>query len=440
MRDLLLFSSIVALTLVIPGRPYIGALAWVVFSVMNPHRLTWGAAYNFPFAQVIAILTMASMLFGKSHRGLKGGAAGAVLLIFFVWLSITTAFAFESDKAVAYMLRVFKTFLMTGVLLLLLHTKRHVELLIWTLVVSLGFFGVKGGIFTILTGGSFMVNGPPGSVMEGNNSLGVGLVAVIPLMMLLRQQYRNFWIKSGLLVSVGLSAIAVLGTYSRGAFLAIAAMACLLWLRSRQKPMILLMAIAFIAVAVPSMPEQWTARMNTIETYDEDLSARGRLVAWETAYNIAVDRFPVAGGFEWEGPEQSRHYSPVPTMVLVAHSIYFEVIGSQGFIGLALYLLFWLLVWWQCASIRRRTRNVDDLQWAFSTASMIQVSLIGYLVGGAFLNLAFWDLPYYLFAIVGVTRYAVDRQFETGTARQLSSTPSLRQNPDEQRLMPDRAM
>jgi hypothetical protein len=38
---------------------------------------------------------------------------------------------------------------------------------------------------------------------------------------------------------------------------------------------------------------------------------------------------------------------------------------------------------------------------------MSQASLVAYLVGGAFLDLAYWDGPYYLLAALGVARYAV---------------------------------
>ena len=44
-----------------------------------------------------------------------------------------------------------------------------------------------------------------------------------------------------------------------------------------------------------------------------------------------------------------------------------------------------------------------DAQWAFHLASMCQVSLIGYLVGGAFLSLAYFDLPYDIIVILVVT-------------------------------------
>ncbi len=42
---------------------------------------------------------------------------------------------------------------MTFVLMCLLHTKRQVHLLLAAIVRSIAFYGLKGGVFTILTGG-----------------------------------------------------------------------------------------------------------------------------------------------------------------------------------------------------------------------------------------------------------------------------------------------
>ena len=234
----------------------------------------------------------------------------------------------------------------------------------------------------------------------------------IPLIVHLYAQYpARKWLQRALAGAAALSAVAVLGTWSRGALVAITAMGCLLWVRGSNKLAIFVGVLLFALVAVPFMPAQWFERMHTIETYQEDGSAMSRLNTWETAWNIAKDRFPIGGGFEYQSPKTSARYSLDPLNSLVAHSIYFQTIGSQGFGGLALFLLFWVMVWLQCGWIRRRTRNHPDLRWAFSIASMSQVSLVGYAVGGAFLDLAFWDLPYYVSAMIGVTQYVVRGEF-----------------------------
>ena len=426
LRDVFLFGLMAVLVPMILTRPYIGALAWVVVGVMNPHRLTWGLAFNFQFAMLIAVLTLVGLVFTSNHRKIKGGAPGVVLIMFAAWVSLTTfLFPFYAESAQTYWWdRPVKIYLMTGVILMLLHTKRHIELLVWTMVVSLGFYGIKGGIFTILSGGNFRVYGPDNSMIEENNALAVALVVVIPLMIHLFQQYRTKWLQWGLAGGAGLCAISTLGSWSRGAMLAVFAMGCLLWIRSSHKMLIFTGVFLFTLIAIPMMPGGWSERMNTLQEYDKDGSASSRLVTWETAINIAKDKFPFGGGFEYHGVATSARYSPNPLDTHVAHSIYFSVLGSQGFLGLAIYLLFWMLVWRQCAWIRRKTRDQPDLQWAYSLASMTQASLVGYFVGGAFLDLAFWDLPYYLYATVAITQYAVARELDLLTTSASAAGPA----------------
>ena len=407
MRDILLFAVLAWLVVTIPRRPFVGALAWVVFGVMYPHRLAYGAAYNFPFALVIAVLTLLSLLITKEHRQPKGGAAAALLIVLLAWAALVNQFAFNPTEAFVYFDRVFKIYLMTFVLLLLIHTRQQVEALLWCLVVSLGFYGIKGGIFVILTGGAYMVRGPEDSALAGNNSLGIGIVVIIPLMYYLFQVTKNRMAKLGLAVAMALCAVAVLGSYSRGALLAIGGMGALLWLRGKHKLPLAAAAVAFVMVAIPFMPAKWDARMNTIETYDQDLSAMGRIWAWEVAYNIAKDRFPVGGGFEFQSPETSAKYSPNPADVHVSHSIYFQVLGSLGFIGLSIFLLFWSLVWRQAGWLRRHCRDQPDLLWAYNLGSIVQASLLGFFIGGAFLDIAFWDLSYYLYAALVGAHFAV---------------------------------
>jgi len=210
------------------------------------------------------------------------------------------------------------------------------------------------------------------------------------------------------LVLVGcmtLFAAAILGSYSRGAVLALGAIGLFLCLRSSHKLLTVIVVITTVLVLVPMMPQHWEDRMQTIETYEQESSAMGRIYAWEGALNIANDRI-LGGGFEYPSEEVRVRYYRGP-YISVAHSIYFQALGEHGFVGLGLFLLFWALVWRQASQVRKQTRDKPDLRWAYSLMSMTQVSLVGYAVGGAFLNLAFWDMPYYLYALVVVTAHAV---------------------------------
>lgn len=155
------------------------------------------------------------------------------------------------------------------------------------------------------------------------------------------------------------------------------------------------------------MPEEWEARMRTIQTYQEDASAQSRLQVWTMLANLALDRPWLGGGFL---PYQAwiyEKYNPDYTIAMAAHSIYFQVLGEHGFVGLALFLGFWALAWRTCSRLERMSSGEPDLRWAYWLSRMTKVSLAGYFVGGAFLNLAYWDMPYYLFVLVGVANAGV---------------------------------
>jgi hypothetical protein len=47
---------------------------------------------------------------------------------------------------------------------------------------------------------------------------------------------------------------------------------------------------------------------------------------------------------------------------------------------------------------------------------MVQVSLVGYFVGGTFLSLAYYDVPYYLVVALVLTRKEVERAIVADTA------------------------
>jgi probable O-glycosylation ligase (exosortase A-associated) len=196
--------------------------------------------------------------------------------------------------------------------------------------------------------------------------------------------------------------------------LALASVGAFLLLRSRNRVAVIVLVLATIALLVPFMPERWEDRMRTIQTYQEDASAMSRLTTWETAFNVAKD-MPLGAGLEYYSPEISAKYSPDPTDFRVAHSIYFQVLGSQGFVGLGLYLLFWALVWGQCNTVRRLANGRIELGWAHGLASACQASLVGFLVGAAFLDLAFWDVPYYMFAAIAVTKDVLVREASQAT-------------------------
>lgn len=394
-------------------RPYYGALLWVWISVMNPHRLAWGFAYSLPLAQIAVLVTLLGMLLKSREIRWPRGAPTLLLLLLTLWMGVTTLTAILVEPSLERYLELLKVIFMTFIIAMVVRIREEIAGLVWVIVTSLSFYGVKGGIFTILSGGSYRVWGPADSIINGNNELAVALIMIVPLLFYLSRhvsigmpgflaaESRQKKIKLALVGAMGLCGIAAIGSQSRGALLAISAMLAVLWWRSDKKMPLTIMFILLIPFVLMLMPESWYARMETIKTYEQDASAMGRINAWTMAWNIAVDRVTGAG-FATAARVIYELYAPDPNIVLVAHSIYFQVLGEHGFIGLLLYLAMWLSTYAMAGRIVKLANAIPELEWAESLASMLKVSLIGFAVGGAFLSLAYWDMPFYLLVVVVV--------------------------------------
>lgn len=420
MRDLaviLLFSwgALVALR-----HPYIAALLWTWIGLMNPHRLSWGFAYSMPFAMAAAALLVFSMLINAKQVRWNFTYPMPLLLLLVSWMGITTLFAIFADESFSRYVEILKVLLMLLPIAAVIRTRDQIIGFVFVVTASLAFFGIKGGLFTLASGGNFRVWGPPSSVIEGNNELAVALIITVPLIYFLATQASILkslpiisrvpekWTKRLSYLAMFLSLIAALGSQSRGALLAMLAMGSVLWWRSKTKGALAVVALVMALIGTAFMPETWTSRMNTIQTYDEDASAMGRINAWTMAINIANDR-PTGAGFVTDSPVIYQSYAPNPNFVIVAHSIYFQVLGEHGYIGLLLYLAFWISTYWLAGRIDRETAGKPELGWANSLASMCKVSLIGFAVGGAFLSLAYWDMPFYIFvALICTERWVRD--------------------------------
>lgn len=409
MRDIVLACIVLGSLPLILKRPFWGILMLAWFSYMNPHRLTWGFMYDMPVVQVLAITTLMSMLASKEAKRMVWSREIVVLVVFILWITVTTTQARVPSQAWLQWDKVVKIQILTFMTLLMLTSRERVHIFVWVIVLSLGFFGVKGGIFTIVNGGAYRVQGPSGSFIAGNNELAMALVMTIPLMRYLQLNEQNAWIKRGLGVGMLLTALAAVGSHSRGALLALLITGFVFWLKSRNKVATLALVTIPAIMTVLIMPPEWFERMQSIQNYEEDASAQGRFMAWEFAMNAA--RNSVFG----VGFEGFRGYD--------AHSVYFEVLGEHGYVGLGLFLLLLTMTWMKSGAVIRLARAKPETTWARDLAAMIQVTLIAYTSAGTFLGLAYFDFLYHLVAIVVVVHHLLTASPASSTTVAQPSEP-----------------
>ena len=413
MRDIALFGLVFGLVPFILFRPHLGVLTYVWLSVMNPHRLTWSYAYDFGFAVVIGAATLIGALLTKRRNPVPVNSLSIALGVFLVWTSITTILALYPGESYDKWVVMIKTMFIVLMIPVLFETREQFRVLIWVIVLSLAYYGTKGGVFVLMTGGEFRVWGPAGSYIQDNNALAAALVLIVPMMRYLQLTSPHRVVRWGLLGMMLLCGIAVFGSYSRGALLAVSAMLAFLWLKGRHKLAFIAVAIVSIPFVLSFMPSQWYQRMETIGEYRLDSSASMRLNSWGTMLNIAKDRPILGAGYEVAKREIYNRYSPDPSFPpQVAHSIYFEALGSHGFVGLAIFLVLLFCHWRTAGNIVRKAGDRPDLAWARHYGLMMQVSIVGFAVGGAFLSIMLFDVPYYLIGCTLVASRFVDEQLK----------------------------
>lgn len=418
----------IVLTLIVFGslpfafqRPWIGILVWTWLGLQNPHMNVWGFALGFPFAQLVAVVILVGLFASKEPKRIPWEETPTKLIaIWLVWMFFTTLLALNPEGAWQQWDKVWKIQLFVLITMAVLTTPERIKWMVIVMVFSLGLYGVKGGIFTILTGGSYKVWGPEGSFIGGNNEIGLALIMTLPFMRFLQLQAKQAWMRWAWLAAMFFTFVAIIGTQSRGALVGISVMILALVLKSRNKLGLLLAILIAAPMIFNFMPDSWHERMGTIETYEEDASAMGRIYAWTFAFNLAVARPLTGGGFETFRPWIYYNYVPSDYTFHDAHSIYFEVLGEHGFIGLAIFLSLGFF------SLRLAGRLIKDARargsnytWMADLAAMIQVSLIGYASAGAFLGLSNFDFYYVIIAVLVSTKVLLNRASQEGKPESL---------------------
>ena len=403
MRGLALLVGMCGLLAMALAEPMVGALAFDWISFMNPQQDAWGSfGSGLPWALLAGVATVVGCMVAKEPKHPPLNAMTLLILLFVALFSINSLFAIAPWGLVKFWyLMALKSFLFLVILGALLTDRRRIHALVWVMVISLGYYGVKGGAFTIVTGGNNHVVGSANSVLGDNNQLAVALLITLPMMNYLRLQSRHQIIRTGLVITMILTLFAIVGTYSRGALIALAAVAAFLWWNTRGKILSGIGLAVGLTLAISFMPSQWVARMTSIEHYKKDDSAESRITVWHQALGIALARPLNGGGFRCTAIAESLHqYYPEATPRAV-HSIWFQVLGQQGFPGFFVWLAMQILGFVNIRRVRWLARGDPSRLWAGDFARMVEVSMIAYLVGGSFLSLGYYD--YYFTILVALS-------------------------------------
>jgi putative inorganic carbon (hco3(-)) transporter len=431
MRDLIVLAIIIGSIPFCFIRPFFGAMMWVWVAYFNPHRFAYGMAYDFPVSTVIAIPTLLGLVFFRNvNRGIFVRET-VMLLVFWAWVIITyinatqvAIFADHVDDARFQLIRVSKVLLMTIVLILVVTSKKQLNTLFLVTAFSFGALAIKGALFGYSTGGGFRVYGPPDSFVYDNNDLGLALNMTIPVMYYMTREVESPRLRKLLWVSFYCSILAVILSYSRGALLGLTVVLGAISLKSKHKLLAGALLATFAVLVLTFAPSAWMSRMGNFAHGELDESAEGRLHAWEFAL-VFASHYPImGGGFETFTPQLEARFTP-QYFFAGPHSIYFQTLGEQGFVGLGIFLFVLGGTFYTLWGIRRRVRGQPAFHWIVNYSNMLEICLLGYVVSGAFLPRAYFDLWFQLVASAALLRILYKKEASVLMAEQMEAPAAV---------------
>ncbi len=429
MRDFLLLGVVAALLALALRRPFVGVLAWAWFSIMTPHQIAYDV-YGVPLNLVIAAVTLFAYVFSGEAMKFRMDPVIALILALAGWLMISQLFSLNPENSAPQTDRFLKTLLFILLCAQMATSKLRIHALIWVLVAGIGFFAAKGALFTIFTLGEFRVQGLADTIIEDNNHFGIATATILPLILYLRSQAKTAWLRHGLAACLVLSILAILGTHSRGGFIALALFGIVMWARSHHKFALAAAAFAVLAPAIAFMPAKWTDRMTTITSATDDKSFMGRVDAWVINTKLGVAH-PITGA----GLRNSYLFEVARTVdsergprARAAHSIYFEMLGGAGFVGLGIYLGLYASGFFAAWNVFARRHDPGMEPWKPELARSIQFSLMVFALGGASVSMEMWDGYLILIACAGALahmsptkvkqpRFALDQRTQANLPR-----------------------
>lgn len=412
MRDLIVFAVVVLLLPYAMRRPFIGLILFSWLAYMRPQDLCWGFAREMRFSFLVAAaMVVGFFAYEAGRRRFTRWDARATLMVALLFF-ITVGFLFARDQgkdALRYYFEFLKIVLISLFTIGQVTDRKRLRILLWTICGCFAFYGFKGGLVGVLTGGGRILRGP-GGMLEDNNDFALALVMNVPLLFYLGRSEGKRGLRILCDVGVVLTIVTIFLTHSRGAAVAMTATLLVMAWRSgnfvKAIGGLALGALAFVALA----PQHVLDRLGTLEQGTQEGSAATRIRAWTVALRM-INANPVLGvgirNFRehWHDHSGDLVENRGRDFAYVAHNSYLQIWAEGGTTSFACYMGLLLSSFLACRKVRRWARGRPELSWAGIYARMMEASLVGFAVGSFFLNRGHFDLVYHFIALVSCIVY-----------------------------------
>ncbi len=415
MRDLVFVVCALILFYFAAKRPFIGVSIWLWSGLFVPVHWLYGFASSISYNSIFAVMTILGFIISRNKAKFHLDALFVLVILFFLHTTLTSA---TTVAIPALVWRDWENFFKVIILLifscLIIRKQHHFNLYVWAIVLSIGFMGFVEGLKFIASAGGHKIKGPSGHILSDNNHMALALCMVLPMIIYLVHVTKEKVLVYGLKVMLVVCVIAILGTYSRGGMIGLVFVGGYFWLKSKHKAQVAMVLMLVSLIGLQYLPEHWFNRMDSIETASSDGSFMNRVNSWKIHTLMAIERPMVGGGFKscqygyiWRSlavdiDKLNFVSTPPPgNKGWAAHSIYFQVLGDHGFVGLILFLFLIILSFVRLSSIEKYYRKaIGEEDWRCKLSKMVKISLLAYCVSGAALSLAYLELYYAILAIV----------------------------------------
>jgi probable O-glycosylation ligase (exosortase A-associated) len=408
-----------------------GTLLWAWIALCVPQQYMFGIATTLPLNKLVVVATFMALFIDQTKN--KPYIDWHILLVglFVLQGAISYSVGLSSaDRSYELLDKMVKIYMLCFVMTMANRGRLQIHSMVIIICMGMGIHGALEGLKYIETGGGHVVVAPPS--IGDNNYLAMATIMVMPLLVYLFRYSESRLVRFCFAGSLLACFVGVVATDSRGGLLGLTVLGVFLFLHSRRK-ITSLLVIASLAIGLLTLaPAQWLERMDTITAASEDGSFMARVSSWKLNTIVALDRPLVGGGYSalenWTIFDiykqkfktlDSVIASPEPDRPLAAHSIFFQALGDLGFPGLFLFVAVLFMGFRNVHHILRYTRNDESLIWARDLAVLFRLSLIVFMVCGALLSAAYFELLYILLTQVSVLRHYLEETVVAATEPRL---------------------
>lgn len=385
--------------------PFVLTLGYVWVDTFQPQYIAYVILNSLPVALIMGAAAVVAYLLLDRRAPPRLNLASVLQVLMALWITLTMQWAEAPDLGWQKWDWAFKTIMFSAFVPFAIRSRVQIEAFAQIYLFALAANFIPFGVKTLISGGGYGVNL---GLVAGNSGLAEGgllstvCLMAVPLALFLGkhgQLMPQSWLMP--LAYSGIAALAIitaLGTFERSALIGLLVLAVYMFMRSRHKirlgGIFLILGIA----AFYMTSDRWMTRISTIEDYHQESSALVRLLVWRWTLGYAITH-PFGGGFA----SYVINHVDLPTgeteFGRAFHSIYFEVLGEQGWVGFGLFLTLGIGSVLGLRRLTRRTRDVPHLAWCAAMSDALQSGLMVFLSAGAFVGIAFQPMFWYFIAM-----------------------------------------